>query len=313
MSVQGFLAADEDAGLRLDVALVSRGVAASRSQAQALVAAGRVTVDGRARRASYRIAAGEAVAVAAGSEDEDDPPGADDVPFGVAYEDAHVIVVDKPAGVVVHPGAGQRSGTLAQALAGRAAGGPDPERAGVVHRLDRDTSGLLVISKSEEAYAGLTWMIRERLIERRYLALVAGHPDARSGTIDAALGRDRGRRTQMSTRTDRPRSAVTHFELRESLPRTTLLDVKLETGRTHQIRAHLAAIGHPVCGDERYGGGRCGLRLGLTRQFLHSRRVRFDHPVSGEQIVCESKPPADLHRALDAARREPVSGGPDGD
>lgn len=313
MSVQGFLVADEDAGLRLDVALVSRGAAASRSQAQALVAAGRVTVDGRARRPSYRIAAGEAVAVAAVSDDEEERPGSNDVPFGVAYEDAHLIVVDKPAGVVVHPGAGQRRGTLAQALAGRAAGGPDPERAGIVHRLDRDTSGLLVISKSEEAYAELTSMIHERLIERRYLALVAGHPDARSGTIDAALGRDRGRRTQISTRTDRPRSAVTHFEVRELLPRTALLDVKLETGRTHQIRAHLAAIGHPVCGDERYGGDRCGLRLGLTRQFLHSRMVRFDHPVTGEHVLCESKPPADLHRALDAARREPVSGGPDGD
>ena len=313
MSVEGFLATDEDAGLRLDVALVSWGAAASRSQAQALLAAGRVTVDGRARRASYRIAAGEAVAVAAGRDDQAERPGTGDVPFAVAYEDAHLIVVDKPAGVVVHPGAGRRRGTLAQALAGRAAGGPDPDRAGIVHRLDRDTSGLLVVAKSEEAYAGLTRMIRERLIERQYLALVTGHPDARSGTIDAAIGRDRGDRTQMSIRTDRPRSAVTHFEVLEWLPRTALLDLTLETGRTHQIRAHLAAIGHPVCGDERYGGGACGLRLGLTRQFLHSRGVRFGHPVSGEQILCESKPPADLHRALDAARREPVSGGPDGD
>jgi len=313
MTVEGFLATEEDAGLRLDVALVSRGAAASRSQAQALVAAGRVTVDGRERRASYRIAAGEAVAVAGESEADGEPLAAEDVAFGVAYEDAHLIVVDKPAGVVVHPGAGRRGGTLAQALAGRAAGGPDPDRAGIVHRLDRDTSGLLVIAKSDEAHAELTRMIRERLIERRYLALVAGHPDALSGTIDAAIGRDRGRRTQISTRTDRPRSAVTHFEVLESLPRTALLDVKLETGRTHQIRAHLAAIGHPVCGDERYGGGPCGVPLGLTRQFLHSRVVMFDHPLSGEQIVCESKPPADLHRALDAARREPVSGGPDGD
>ena len=313
MSAVGFLAGDEDAGLRLDVALVSRGAAASRSQAQALVAAGRVTVDGRVRRASYRIAAGDAVAVAAESDDGGERLAAEEAPFGVAYEDAHLMVVDKPAAVVVHPGAGRRRGTLAQALAGRAAGGPDPERAGIVHRLDRDTSGLLVIAKSDEAYAELTRMIRERLIERHYLALVAGHPDAGTGTIDAPIGRDRGRRTQVSTRTDRPRSAVTHFAVRESLPRTALLDVKLETGRTHQIRAHLAAIGHPVCGDERYGGAACGARLGLTRQFLHSRGVRFDHPLTGEQIVCESKPPADLHRALDAARREPVSGGPDGD
>ena len=313
MSFEGFLAGDEDAGLRLDVALVSRGAAPSRSQAQALVAAGRVTVDGRVRRASYRIAAGEAVAVAVEGEEDGERLVAAEVPFGVAYEDAHLMVVDKPAEVVVHPGAGRRRGTLAQALAGRAAGGPDPDRAGIVHRLDRDTSGLLIIAKSDEAYAELTRMIRERLVEREYVALVVGHPDAQSGTIDAPIGRDRGRRTQVSTRTDSPRSAVTHFELRESLPRTALLDVKLETGRTHQIRAHLAAIGHPVCGDERYGGVASGRRLGLTRQFLHSRRVRFDHPIGGGKVVCESKPPADLHRALDVARREPVSGGPDGD
>ena len=313
MSVDGFVATEDDAGLRLDVALVARGGAPSRAQAQALVADGRVTVDGRVRRASYRIAAGEAVAVAAEGPAVADQRGPEDVPFEVAYEDAHLMVVDKPAGVVVHPGAGRHSGTLAQALAGRAAGGTDPTRAGIVHRLDRDTSGLLVVAKSQDAYAELARMIRERRIERQYLALVAGHPDARSGTIDAAIGRDRDRRTQVSTRTDRPRTAVTHFEVLEALPRTALLAVRLETGRTHQIRAHLAAIGHPVCGDERYGGGSCGRRLGLTRQFLHSQGVRFDHPLAGGKVVCESKLPADLHRALDAARREPVSGGPDGD
>ena len=313
MSGENFVAGDDDAGLRLDVALVSRGAAASRAQAQALVASGCVTVDGRVRRASHRIAAGEAVVVAAAGEAGDERHAAEEVPFRVAYEDAHLMVVDKPAGVVVHPGAGRRTGTLSQALAGRAAGGPDPERAGIVHRLDRDTSGLLVIAKSEAADAELTRMIRDRRVDREYLALVTGNPDARSGTVDAPIGRDRGRRTQMSTRTDRPRAAVTHFEVLESLARTALLRVRLETGRTHQIRAHMAAIGHPVCGDERYGGGRCGRRLGLTRQFLHSIAVRFGHPVTGEEIACESKPPADLHRALDAARRDPVSGGPDGD
>jgi 23S rRNA pseudouridine1911/1915/1917 synthase len=170
-----------------------------------------------------------------------------------------------------------------------------------------------LVAKSEEAHAALALMIRERKVKRVYLALVEGRPDARSGTIDAPLGRDRGRRTLVSTRTDRPRSAVTHFEVLEALSATTLLRVELETGRTHQIRAHLAAIGHAVCGDLRYGGGDCGRRLGLTRQFLHSTELRFRHPLSGEQMACESKPPADLRRALDAARRDPVSGGPDGD
>ena len=313
MSALGFVAVDEDAGLRLDVALVARGAADSRAQAQTLIATGVVKVDGRVRRSSYRLSAGEAVAVDPAAATGDDTDAGEHVPFEVAYEDEHLMVVDKPAGVVVHPGAGRRHGTLVQALAGRAAGGPDPDRPGIVHRLDRDTSGLLVVAKSEEAHAALARMIRERRVDREYLALVAGHPDARSGTIDAPIGRDRDRRTQVSTRTDRPRSARTHFEVLELLPRTALLRIRLETGRTHQIRSHMAAIGHPVCGDERYGGVASGRRLGLTRQFLHSRRVRFDHPIGGGKVVCESKPPADLHRALDVARREPVSGGPDGD
>ena len=313
MTAAAFVTGGDEAGMRLDVALAGRGLAASRAQAQALIEAGRVTVAGRRRRASYRLSAGEAVELAEPATERAADPEQEPAPFAVVHEDAHLLVVDKPAGVVVHPGAGRQSGTLAQALAGRAAGGPDPERAGIVHRLDRDTSGLLVIAKSEAAYEALTRLLRERRIRREYLALVEGRPDARSGTIDAPLGRDRGRRTVVSVRTDPPRRAVTHFEALELLPRTTLLAVRLETGRTHQIRAHLAAIGHPVCGDARYGGGECGRRLGLTRQFLHSRALMFDHPATREQMLCESKPPAGLRRALDAARREPVSGGPDGD
>ena len=313
MSPESFVAREEDAGMRLDAALVSRGAARSRAQGQRLIEAGLVTVDGQLRRGSHRIAAGEAVAVAEPEREPADRGGPADVPFTVVHEDAHLMVVEKPAGVVVHPGAGRSHGTLAQALAGRAAGGPDPERAGIVHRLDRDTSGLLIVARSDEAHAALARMIRERRIEREYLALVEGRPDAQSGTIDAPIGRDRGRRTLMSTRTDRARRAVTHFEVLEALPRTTLLTVRLETGRTHQIRAHLAAIGHPVCADDRYGGRVSGRRLGLTRQFLHSRRLMFTHPVSGERMICESRVPADLLRTLEAARRDPVSGGPDGD
>jgi len=299
-----------DAGLRLDAALAARGAAASRSEAQRLIDRGLVTVDGQARPKSHRVAEGELVDVApAPAEEAGDAPSAS---FDVVWEDEHLLVVDKPAGVVVHPGAGHRRGTLAQALAGRAAGGPDPERAGIVHRLDRDTSGLLVVAKSDAVHAALQRQIRRREVRRLYLALVDGHPDARAGTIDAPLGRDRDRRTAVSTRTDRPRDAVTHFEVIELLPRTALLEVRLETGRTHQIRAHLAAVGHPVCGDPRYGGAVAGRRLGLTRQFLHSAQLMFDHPCTGERLLCESKPPAELDRSLDQARREPVSGGPDG-
>jgi 23S rRNA pseudouridine1911/1915/1917 synthase len=233
-------------------------------------------------------------------------------PPAIVFEDAHLLVVDKPAGMVVHPGAGVASGTLVQELAGKLAGGTDAERPGVVHRLDRDTSGLLVLARSEPVHAALQAAIRRREVEREYLALVAGRPGSRSGTIDAPIGRDRANRTAMSTRTDKPRRAVTHFEVVEQLAGRTLLRVTLETGRTHQIRAHMAAIGHPVCGDQAYGGRACGRELGLGRQFLHSARLGFSHPVTRERIDCESKPPADLHRALDAARRGSVPGGPDG-
>jgi 23S rRNA pseudouridine1911/1915/1917 synthase len=301
----------EDAGSRLDTFLATRGAAASRAAAQRLISAGAVTVGGRAVAKNHRLAAGDVVSVA--ESDVAAAPRTAEVPFDVVYEDEHLLVVDKPAGVVTHPAPGHAGPTLAEALAGRAAGGRDPERAGIVHRLDRETSGLLVVAKSDEAYEVLRRMVRDRLIVREYLALVAGHPDARSGTIDTPIGRDRTRRTVVSTRTDHARAAVTHFEVVERLPRTTLLRVRLETGRMHQIRAHMAAIGHPVCGDPRYGGRGCGRRLGLSRQFLHAALLRFRHPWSGEWLECESKPPVDLRRALDVARREPVSGGPDGD
>ena len=230
----------------------------------------------------------------------------------IVLEDEHLLVVDKPAGLVVHPGAGVSDGTLVQLLAGKLAGGPDPDRPGVVHRLDRDTSGLLVLARSETVHAALQEAIRRREVEREYLALVAGRPGSRRGTIDAPIGRDRANRTVMSTRTDKPRDAVTHFEVVEELPGRALLLVRLETGRTHQIRAHMAAIGHPVCGDQAYGGRVSGRELGLERQFLHSARLTFSHPITGERVECESKPPADLRRALDAARRGSVPGGPDG-
>jgi len=297
--------------MRLDAVLVARGAAPSRSAAQRLIDDGLVAVDGRPRAKSHRVVTGETVDVATRETPEESSPQPD-VEFGVAYEDEHLLVVDKPAGLVVHPGAGRRHGTLAQALAGRAAGGDDPDRRGIVHRLDRDTSGLLLVAKTEPAYDALSQAIRERQVTRGYLALVTGRPGARTATIDAPLGRDRHRRTLVSTETDQPRAAVTHFEVLDALPRTSLLAVTLQTGRTHQIRAHLSAIDHPVCGDPRYGGAACGRRLGLERQFLHANVLGFSHPVTREALKCESKPPTDLRRALDVARWEPASEGPDG-
>jgi len=297
---------------RLDVELAARPEVGSRAKAARLIEAGLVTVDGVPRPKSFEVQPGMKIEVAPAPAPELDTRGGD-VEFEVVYEDDDLLVVDKPAGVVVHPAPAHPVGTLAQALASRGAAGGEPFRPGIVHRLDRDTSGLLVVAKSEEVHRRLQDQLRRREVTREYLALVEGRPDARSGTIDAPIGRDRGRRTVISTRTDRPRQAVTHFEVEQELPRTTLLRVRLETGRTHQIRAHVAAIGHPVCGDPAYGGLSSGRRLGLTRQFLHAANLLFSHPRTGEIVRCESKLPADLLRSLEVAQREPVSGGPDGD
>jgi 23S rRNA pseudouridine1911/1915/1917 synthase len=307
------IAGPEHAGERVDVALARLPEVGSRSAAQRLVDSGAVTVDGEARPKRHRLTPGERVEVTIEPPVAIDPGEAgENVPHEIVFEDEHLIVVDKPAGVVVHPSAGHATGTLAQALAGRAAGGPDPWRPGIVHRLDRDTSGLLVVAKSDAVHRALQEQIQRREMQREYLALVEGRPDARSGTIDAPIGRDRGDRTVHSISTDRPREARTHFEIAEEYPRTTLLRVRLETGRTHQIRVHLAAIDHPVCGDAAYGGGECGRRLGLTRQFLHAWKLVFTHPVTGQHLACESNLPVDLHHASEAAQREPASDGPDG-
>jgi pseudouridine synthase, RluA family len=257
-----------------------------------------VLVDGVAKPKRHKLRGGETIVVDEEQVLPDIEPG-EQAAFGVAYEDEHLLVVDKPAGVVVHPARGHWTGTLAQALAARGAAGGDPERPGIVHRLDRDTSGLLVVARSEEVHRALKEAIQTRAITREYLALVTGRPPARTGTIDAPLGRDRRVRTKMSSDTDVPRDAVTHFEIAESLPATTLLRVRLETGRTHQIRAHLQAIGHPVVGDPEYG--KPG-EYGLGRQFLHAARLAFDHPVTGERIDVASPLPDDLAAALSRAR-----------
>jgi 23S rRNA pseudouridine1911/1915/1917 synthase len=285
----------EAAGERLDVFVAP--AAGSRAAAQRLIDAGLVLVDGAAKPKRHVVAPGERVTVrAAPAAPEPEVPEAR---YAVAYEDEHLLVVDKPAGVVVHPARWHRSGTLSQALAGRAAGGDDPNRPGIVHRLDRDTSGLLVVARSDEAHAALKAMLKDRRITREYLALVEGRPAARAGTIDAPIGRDRRVRTRISTDTDEPREAVTHFETERVLEGYTLLRVRLETGRTHQIRAHLKAIGHPVAGDPEYG--RPGA-LGLARQFLHAEHLAFTHPVTGAAIDVRSPLPADLDAALMAGR-----------
>jgi len=216
------------------------------------------------------------------------------VSFRIVHEDEHLIVIDKGPGLVVHPGRGHREDTLSQLLAGKLAGG-EPERAGIVHRLDKDTSGLMVVARSEEALRRLQAELSARKIEREYLALVEGRPPSRAGTIDAPVGRDPRARTRMAVDGAGAREARTRFKLERALPATSLLSLLLETGRTHQIRVHLQAIGHPVAGDPEYG--HAGL-LGLDRQFLHAARLAFEHPMQGGRLELRSPLPEDLKAAL---------------
>ncbi len=284
------------AGTRLDRFLaVPLG---SRARAQTLIDSGHVRVDGALRPKRHLVQSGEAIEIDDSPELGPQVMSEAQASFSVAYEDEHLLVVEKPAGVVVHPARGHWVGTLAQALEGRAAGGEEPWRAGIVHRLDRDTSGLLVVAKNDSVHRALKSLLARRRLRREYLALVDGHPPARTGTIDAPIGRHRRDRKLMSIDSDDAREARTHFEIERLLPTAALLRVVLDTGRTHQIRVHLAAIGHPVCGDPQYGTSG---RFGLERQFLHAARLSFEHPVTGAAIDVTSPLPDDLVAALTVA------------
>jgi len=284
---------------RLDRVLAARVEVGSRALAERLITSGAVLVDGASRAKSHRLEGGEDIVVELPA--EAGPLQAEEMDLRIAWEDEHLLVVDKPAGVVVHPGVGHKEGgTLVHGLlALDAAGGDDDERPGIVHRLDRDTSGLLVVARSDEAHERLQDLIRRREVDRHYLALVKGKPRSRTGRIEAPLGRDRQDRTRHSLDTPTPREAVTWFEVVETLTTHTLLDVKLETGRTHQIRVHLEAIELPIAGDPVYGARG---DLGLERQFLHAARLDFQHPFTGEHVETESALPADLATALERAQ-----------
>jgi 23S rRNA pseudouridine1911/1915/1917 synthase len=216
----------------------------------------------------------------------------------IVHLDEALAVVDKPAGLVVHPAPSHTGPTLVDEL-GEILGGGDPQRPGIVHRLDKGTSGLLVVAREEAAHAALQKQVQRREVERVYLALAGGRVGSRTGTIDAPIGRAARQRHRMAVSGAASREARTHFEVLELLARETYVEARLETGRTHQIRAHFAAIGHPLCGDATYGGAE---RYGLERQFLHAHRLAFEHPASGERVSFSSPLPTDLAAALDAAR-----------
>jgi 23S rRNA pseudouridine1911/1915/1917 synthase len=281
------------AGERLDRFLAEH--VGSRAAAERAVAAG-VLVDGRARPKSYRLEGGETLSLA--PVEEHSPGPAPEAP-PLTYVDEHLAVVDKPAGLVVHSGAGHTSGTLVDALAG-VVGGGEESRTGIVHRLDRDTSGLMVVARTAESHARLSELVRARGLERTYLALVRGRPRSRRGRVEAPIGRDRDDPTRVSLDTDTPREAITHFDLERLFSEHALLRVRLETGRMHQIRVHLAAIDLPVVGDPVYGVA----DPALGRQFLHASRLAFTHPFTGERIDAASPLPPDLQAYLDALSPE---------
>ena len=284
-------------GMRLDRFVAGHEDVGSRAGAERLIDAGLVLVDGAARPKSHRLGAGSVVSLP-----EPAPPPAAPIPADLAvplaYADTYLVVADKPAGLLVHPVPRYSGPTLVDALAGIAAGGDDT-RPGIVHRLDRDTSGLLLVARDGLTHARLQAQLRRRRIGRTYLALVRGRPRSRRGRLEASIGRDRRDPTRMSLESDRPRDAITDFELVEALPGRSLLRVTLQTGRTHQIRVHLAAIGNPVVGDRVYGHGP---ELGLERQFLHAAELRLVHPYSGDPLEVHSDLPPELAAALAAAR-----------
>lgn len=317
MPPSGMTSAGEVVGEALDGLRLDRAVAlvadVSRSEASRLVAGGGVRLDGTVTRAgARRVAAGESLSISVESRDDPVPAPDAGVAFTTVFEDADVIVVDKPAGLVVHPGAGHDRATLVNGLLARypdlAAVG-DPYRPGIVHRLDRGTSGLLVVARTEHAHRSLVEQLRSHEPERLYGALVWGHPESSAGVVDAPVGRS-SRNPLRMTVTDRGRPARTHYTVEQRFAEpapVALLACRLETGRTHQVRVHLRAIGHPVVGDPTYGAGhahqgRAGGALRLSRPFLHARSLSFRHPVSGETVRAESPLPPELAEVLASCR-----------
>ncbi|MGD9606127.1 MAG: RluA family pseudouridine synthase [Leucobacter sp.] len=289
------------AGERVDAAL-AKMLGFSRSFAAEVAQGGGVTLDGRTLGKSDRLAAGGWLEVSWTERTGPEIVPVDLPDLGIVYDDDEIVVVDKPAGVAAHPSLGWDGPTVVGALAGAgfriATSGP-PERQGVVHRLDVGTSGLMVVAKSEGAYSALKRAFKEREVEKIYHAVVQGHPDPLSGTIEGAIGRHPGSEWKFAvTRDGKP--SVTHYETLEAFPYASLLEIELETGRTHQIRVHMSAQRHPCVGDAMYGADpTLTRRLGLTRQWLHAMRLGFRHPATGEHVEFESVYPADLQHALD--------------
>lgn len=311
---QTYVVGAGEQGIRLDLFIARRDLSLSRSRVQHLIAQGVVRIGNHPGRPSRKVRIGEIITcdIAPAREDE---LSAEAVPLSVIYEDPSMIVVDKPAGMVVHPAAGHHRGTLVHALLFHCrdlSGIGGVLRPGIVHRLDKDTSGLLVAAKSDLAHQALAGQFKHRLIQKRYLAVAYGDLREDQGVIDLPVGRHPQDRKKMSTRSRRGRDAVTRWQVKERYGAATLLEVDIETGRTHQIRVHLHAIGHPVVGDSVYSGARranaladASLRTPLKtmkRQALHAESLSLNHPLTGERLVFSSPPPVDMAQLCDALR-----------
>ena len=300
LDVTSYLASE-----RLDLYIIKRGVSLSRSRIQKLIEEGQIRVNGKPAKASYKVREGDRIEIFI-------PPPAplelipEAVPLDVLYEDESLLVINKPAGMVMHPAPGHDRGTLVHALLHHCRTLPGiggRERPGIVHRLDKETSGVLVVAKTDGASQGLSKQFKHHTIERRYLALVCGRMAQKKGKIILPIGRDRIDRKKISARTTRPREAETHFAVREHFKIATLLEVYPQTGRTHQIRVHMAHLGHPIVGDKSYGGKAArAFEIDVDRQMLHAERLGFIHPARGERMVFSAPPPPDMRALLETLR-----------
>lgn len=305
--------------MRLDQYLVNRIPEETRSQVQNWIRSGRLRVNGTRVKTGYQVKTNDRIELNIPST-EPGQPFPENIPLNVIYEDSDLAVIEKPAGLVCHVGAGVRSGTLVNALLYRMGSldTGDPERPGIVHRLDKLTSGIMLIAKNKPAHRELSQQFKDRKVKKEYIALVYGTFPFPSGTIDLPLGRDPNDRKKISTRARRKRTAVTHYQVRENYRSVSLLNVRIETGRTHQIRVHLAQKGHPVVGDSLYGAHRnrslperlLEAAKELRRPFLHSHRIEFRHPRTGEAMIFESALPAELRKFLSAVRKTGAGMGP---
>jgi 23S rRNA pseudouridine1911/1915/1917 synthase len=316
-----YIVTDKHAGKRLDIFIAHYEPHVSRSRIQSLIKEGLARVNGKTEKPGYKVKPGEQVSLDLPERKVRDVlPEA--IPLSVIYEDAHMIVLNKPPGLVVHPAPGNYTGTLVNALLyhygslplpGAGAGGSSRERAGIVHRLDKDTSGVIVVARTPEALRSLSAQFKSRIVKKKYLALVAGVIKKGSGTIEVGIGRHVKERKKISVHTHSAREAITGFIVKERYPNATLVEVEIKTGRTHQIRVHMAHIGHPVLGDSVYGG-RKAVTAGesrIERQMLHAESLSLLHPETGHPMVFSAPPPADMSEIIAELRAAKESRGPE--